>query len=89
SYQTNEPVSQEITTYAPPTLIITVGTLIMSVIISVPLGILAAINYHRPIDRIIRIFTSLSVSLPAFFIGILLLYIFDLKLNLLPPASDG
>ncbi|MEJ7197696.1 ABC transporter permease subunit, partial [Staphylococcus epidermidis] len=66
-----------------------VGTLIMSVIISVPLGILAAINYHRPIDRIIRIFTSLSVSLPAFFIGILLLYIFDLKLNLLPPASDG
>ncbi|PTI12344.1 peptide ABC transporter permease [Staphylococcus warneri] len=89
SYQTNEPVSQEITTYAPPTLIITVGTLIMSVIISVPLGILAEINYHRPIDRIIRIFTSLSVSLPAFFIGILLLYIFDLKLNLLPPASDG
>ena len=66
SYQTNEPVSQEIATYAPPTLIITLGTLMMSIIISVPLGILAAINYHRSIDRMIRIFTSLSVSLPAF-----------------------
>lgn len=89
SYQTNEPVTQEITNYAPPTLIITLGTLVVSIIISLPLGILAAIHYHRPIDKIIRIGTSLLVSLPAFFIGILLLYIFDLKLNILPPASDG
>ena len=77
SFQTNEPVTQEIASYIGPTLIITFGTLIVSMIISIPLGIFAALNYHKTLDHLIRIFTSLSVSLPSFFIGLILLFIFN------------
>ncbi|MDU6915535.1 MAG: ABC transporter permease, partial [Staphylococcus epidermidis] len=89
SYQTNEPVIREIANYLGPTLIITFGTLIMSLVISIPLGIIAAIYYHKIWDRIIRVMTSLSVSLPSFFIGLILLYIFSLKLNVLPTSDEG
>ena len=84
SYQTSEPVIKEIANYLGPTLIITFGTLIVSLVISIPLGIIAAVYYHKIWDRIIRVMTSLSVSLPSFFIGLILLYIFSLKLNILP-----
>ena len=89
SYQTSEPVIREIANYLGPTLIITFGTLIMSLVISIPLGIIAAIYYHKIWDRIIRVMTSLSVSLPSFFIGLILLYIFSLKLNVLPTSDEG
>lgn len=89
SFQTNEPVTQEIAGYIGPTLIITFGTLIVSMIISIPLGIFAALNYHKTLDHLIRIFTSLSVSLPSFFIGLILLFIFNQKLNLLPTSEEG
>ena len=65
SFQTNEPVTQEIASYIGPTLIITFGTLIVSMIISIPLGIFAALNYHKTLDHLIRVLL-LSVSLPSF-----------------------
>lgn len=89
SYQTSEPVIREIANYLGPTLIITFGTLIVSLVISIPLGIIAAVYYHKIWDRIIRVMTSLSVSLPSFFIGLILLYIFSLKLNVLPTSDEG
>ena len=52
--------------YIVPTLIITFGTLILSMLVSIPLGVIAAINYHKTLDKMIRVLTSLSVSLPSF-----------------------
>ena len=77
SYQTGESVSKELLNYISPTLIITFGTLVLSMIISMPLGIIAALNYHKSLDKLIRILTSLSVSLPSFFIGLVLVFIFN------------
>lgn len=82
SFQTNEPVVDDVLSYAPSTLIIAILTLIVSLIISIPLGILAAKYYHHTIDKVIRILTSLSVSLPSFFIGILLIYFVNRILNI-------
>lgn len=89
SYQTGAPVSKEIMNYIVPTLIITFGTLILSMLVSIPLGVIAAINYHKTLDKMIRVLTSLSVSLPSFFIGLILLFIFKQKLNVLPTSEDG
>lgn len=88
SYQTGDSVSKELLNYISPTLIITFGTLVLSMIISMPLGIIAALNYHKSLDKLIRILTSLSVSLPSFFIGLVLLFIFNQKLNLLPTSEE-
>ncbi|EHJ06948.1 nickel ABC transporter permease [Staphylococcus simiae] len=82
SYETNEPVTNAIVNYAPPTLLISLLTLIMSLVISIPLGVIAAKTYHGKTDKIIRILTSLSVSLPSFFIGIMLIYIFNRLLHI-------
>ncbi|MBO1197789.1 ABC transporter permease [Staphylococcus simiae] len=82
SYETNEPVTDAIVNYAPPTLLISLLTLVLSLIISIPLGVIAAKTYHGKIDKIIRILTSLSVSLPSFFIGIMLIYIFNRLLHI-------
>ena len=58
-------------------------------LVSIPLGVIAAINYHKTLDKMIRVLTSLSVSLPSFFIGLILLFIFNQKLNVLPTSEDG
>lgn len=89
SLQTDESVSHLIINYLGPTLIITFGTFIVSMIISIPLGTIAAIHYHRFLDQLIRILTTLSVCLPSFFIGLILIFIFDQKLNLLPTSDDN
>ena len=88
SFQTNEPVTQEIASYIGPTLIITFGTLIVSMIISIPLGIFAALNYHKTLDHLIRVLLSFG-KLTFIFIGLILLFIFNQKLNLLPTSEEG
>ena len=52
-------------------------------IVSVPLGILSAIYENRVLDKVIRILSSLSVSMPSFWIGLMLLYIFGVKLKVI------
>ena len=88
SYQTNEPVIREIANYLGPTLIITFGTLIMSLVISIPIGIIAAIYYHKfGIDN--SCYDIIIRKPTIIFIGLILLYIFSLKLNVLPTSDEG
>ncbi|MDG0859665.1 nickel ABC transporter permease [Staphylococcus equorum] len=87
SYQTGEPVINELIYYTPPTAFIAVLTIIIVFIVAVPLGIIAAKYYHTWIDTLIRIITSFTVSIPSFFLGTLLIYVFAQKLNLLPSSG--
>ncbi|MDG0823431.1 MAG: ABC transporter permease [Staphylococcus equorum] len=87
SYQTGEPVINELIYYTPPTAFIAVLTIIIVFIVAVPLGIIAAKYYHTWIDTLIRIVTSFTVSIPSFFLGTLLIYVFAQKLNLLPSSG--
>ncbi|HCZ3050863.1 TPA: ABC transporter permease, partial [Staphylococcus aureus] len=73
SFETKEPVTQSLFEYAPPTLLISFSTLVLSLAISIPLGVLSAKHYHKLTDKVIRTVSTLSISLPAFFIGIILL----------------
>lgn len=87
SIQTGEPVTSELLYFTPPTLMIAGWTLLVTFIVSVSLGTLAAFKYHTWIDRTIRILTSAFVSIPSFFLGILLIYLFSQKLQLLPASG--
>ncbi|HAR4402078.1 TPA: ABC transporter permease [Staphylococcus aureus] len=82
SFETKEPVTQSLFEYAPPTLLISFSTLVLSLAISIPLGVLSARHYHKLTDKVIRTVSTLSISLPAFFIGIILLFIFTNLLNI-------
>ncbi|MCE5508813.1 ABC transporter permease [Staphylococcus pseudintermedius] len=89
SYQTGRPVLQEIVFYAPPTITIAFFTIIVVMVTALPLGVVAARHLNGKLDRIIRAVTSVTVSIPSFFLGIILLHIFALHFKILPVSGFG
>lgn len=87
SYQTGEPVIKELIYYTPPTLSIAFLTIMVVLLTALPLGILAAKYYHTWVDTCIRTVTSFTVSVPSFFLGTILIYIFAQKFNVLPSSG--
>lgn len=72
-----------------PTLRLTLSSLCLMIIFSVPLGILSALYKNKFLDYIIRFLNFLGISMPGFWIGLMLQYIFAVKLDLLPVISSG
>lgn len=72
-----------------PTLKLTLSSLVLMLIFSTPLGILSAIYQNKLLDYIIRFINFMGISMPSFWIGLMLQYIFAMKLNLLPVISSG
>ena len=68
----------------PATIELMFASILLTVFIATPLGILSAVNQNRPLDWIIRVLSFVGNSLPNFFVGLLLIYFLALKLNLLP-----
>lgn len=87
SYQTGEPVIKELIYYTPPTLFIAVMTIVVVFVVAIPLGMSAAKYYHTWLDSLIRSVTSFTVSIPSFFLGTILIYVFAQKWNLLPSSG--
>ena len=88
SMTTSKPVKDEIAEHAVPTAVLTAVSLLITVLISVPLGIYCAVKKDRALDNIVRIFSFLGISMPSFFISLVLLWIFCLKLQVLPVIAQ-
>ena len=78
----------------PPTLSLMILTLLISVSVAVPLGVVAAARHGSWIDRAVSSFAVLGFSLPVFVLGYVLAYVFALELGWFPvqgyaPSSDG
>ncbi len=91
---TNLPVTHMIAQRVEPTVSLMVLTLVMSVTIAVPLGVLAAWKQGTWIDRLVMVFAVFGFSVPVFVMGYVLAYIFALQLDWLPvqgftPIEDG
>jgi peptide/nickel transport system permease protein len=80
----NQPVTQMIAQRIEPTVSLMVLTLIISVLIAVPLGVVAAWRQGSLIDRMVMIFAVLGFSVPVFVMGYILAYFFALELDWLP-----
>ena len=72
-----------------PTLKLAFLSLIIMLIVAVPSGILAAVKQNKFADYLVRGITFLVVSIPNFWVGLMLLYFVALKLRLLPVVSIG
>ena len=68
----------------PATLLLTVTSILLTVIISIPLGILAAVKQNTVIDYIIRFCSFVGNSLPNFFVSLLLMYFLAIKIRIFP-----
>ena len=89
SYVTGEAVFQTFLSKLPATLLLAAMAIVVTVIISVPLGILAAVRHDRIIDVMLRFFSFIGNAMPNFFVGMLLMQILSIKLGLLPVISTG
>ena len=76
SISTGRPVIEELVARLPASLELTMAALFLSTIVALPLGILAATRPDSWIDHLCRFVTTAGVSLPTFFTGILLVYVF-------------
>jgi peptide/nickel transport system permease protein len=85
SLTTGQPVGREIKTRLPASAELTLLGLIVSVVIAVPLGILAATRPNSLIDHACRVIATAGVSLPVFFTGLILIYVFYYHLGWAPP----
>jgi ABC-type dipeptide/oligopeptide/nickel transport system permease component len=84
SLATGRPVMSEIASRLPASAELTLFGLIISVVIAIPLGILAAVKQGSWIDHTCRVVATAGVSLPVFFTGLLLVYLFYFRLGWAP-----
>lgn len=89
SYTTKQPVMDELLDRLPATLQLTSMSLLFMTLLSVPLGSLAAIYRNRWIDQLNRMFALLGASIPSFWLGLLLIDLFSVKLGMLPSMGMG
>lgn len=84
SYITNEDVFDSIVSKLPATLLLTMSAVLISLLISIPLGILAAIKHNSIWDAIATFLATIGTSLPKFWFGLMLIILFSQELHWLP-----
>jgi len=84
SIVTKLPVSELIKARLPYTLLLTGSALAFEYIIAVPLGLLAALRWNTKVDRLLVVISTILWSMPNFWLGVILMIIFGIKLNILP-----
>lgn len=89
SYSTGKSVTYELIEHMPYTVALTISSIALTLLVSIPLGILTAIHKNKFIDYFIRVTTFVGNSLPNFFVALILLLIFALKLRILPVLSES
>ena len=89
SYVSEKNVFDTFVSKLPATLLLTCLSVAATVVISIPLGIWAAVRQDRFVDYFLRFFSFIGNSLPNFFVALLLMQLFSIKWKLLPVISNG
>lgn len=89
SYVSNKSVFSTFVSKLPATLLLTVVSILLTVVISIPLGIWAAVKQNKATDYVIRTASFIGNSLPNFFVSLLLMYLFAIRLGWFPVISKG
>ena len=89
SYTSKRPVLEGILRSMPVTLDLAFKALAVTLLVSFPLGILAALRKDRLFDHATRVFAFIGVSLPGFWFGLMLVTLFSVVLKVLPPMGRG
>lgn len=89
SYVSNKPVFSTFVSKLPATLLLTAVSILLTVLISIPLGIWSAVKQNTATDYVIRTASFIGNSLPNFFDSLLLMYLFAIRLGWFPVISGG
>lgn len=89
SYLTQQSVAHELLSRTPSTLVLTGAAMLVAIVIGVPLGLVAGMRPNSIADRLARGASFLGVAVPYFFLALLLVLLFSVKLDVLPAIDDG
>lgn len=89
SYITNNSITKELLSRLPRTALVGFISMILMLVIGIPLGITAAVHQNGLGDRLCMIIALIGVSVPSFWLGLLLVITFSLKLGWLPASGIG
>ncbi len=87
SFLTRQPVNDEIFRAAPVTASLVFGAMMLVLLVSIPLGILSALRPRSLLDRTAMVYVLIGISLPSFWIGLVLSYVVGYRLGLTPIAG--
>ena len=89
SYVTGEPVLESFLRKLPATILLTTLSILLTVVMSLPLGILAAVRHNKAEDLILRFCSFIGNAMPNFFVAMLLMQLLGIHLKVLPVISGG
>ena len=89
SYATNQDVFESVMMRMPATLRLTALSMVLALMISIPLGVLAALKHNSIWDSLATALATVGVSLPRFWFGLVLIIIFSLRLGWLPSMGNA
>src|SRR5687767_8736721 len=87
SIGTRRPVTEELKQRFPATIELAFAAMVFSIVLGIPLGFLAAKKYGTPLDHASLVISLLGISIPIFFLAIILKYVFAVKLGWLPTVG--
>ncbi|MDQ0413266.1 ABC transporter permease [Mesobacillus stamsii] len=87
SNYSHQPVMEDIKQYFPATLELTFFSMFITILIGIPLGVISASKKDKIADQFARVLALIGVAMPAFWLGIILLLFFYLKLGVLPGSG--
>ncbi|MFE4714268.1 MULTISPECIES: ABC transporter permease [unclassified Paenibacillus] len=85
----NEPVMTKLMAQFPATLWLTLLSMAISIVFGVLLGVVSAVYRHRSLDHLIRLLSIFGISMPTFWVAILLVLLFSVNLQWLPASGVG
>ncbi|MBW4520375.1 MAG: ABC transporter permease [Scytolyngbya sp. HA4215-MV1] len=81
------PIAHEIQTRLPASFELTVSAMLVALVLGIPAGVLAAVQKNRWLDNLTMSSSLIGVSLPVYWLGLLLVYLFAVNLHWLPPSG--
>jgi len=84
SYVQKRPVTELIAERLPATIELALGSLLLSLLIAMPIGIISAVRQNSAVDRLTMAVSFLGISMPSFWLGIILILFFSVRLRWLP-----
>lgn len=89
SFRTGRPVAEDIARTLPATVELAAAAMLIALLIGVPAGILSALRPGSPLDTACTAVSVLGISMPGFFLGLLMMLLFAAELGWLPPTGRG
>jgi peptide/nickel transport system permease protein len=89
SYYFRRPVAETLAEKFPATALLAVSIIVVALLIGIPMGTIAALRHNSILDRGFMLFQLLTISLPTFFLGLLMIYFFAFKLRWFPVGGHG